>query len=146
MFRHEVTMVVDRPIDEVAAFWQDFAFNLPRGRGITLGIRPTSAGPTRVGSTFQQRLSILGFETKSSGTIIEWDPPHGARIALNDEGIIRSGAIWISAESTPAGTKVTRGAEVEPRGLMKLVLPFIAPLLRRRIDAGNERLRQLFLR
>lgn len=78
--RTETTVVVNRPIEEVWAFLMD-PFNLPRVGGSWLGARWTSPGPPGLGSTYQGRVAILGFETRISGAIAEWDPPHSAALS-----------------------------------------------------------------
>jgi hypothetical protein len=53
--RHEMSVVIDRPIMDVWAFMAE-VFNVPRLRGQTFAIRMTSAGPVGVGSTLQARM------------------------------------------------------------------------------------------
>src|SRR6266545_113299 len=67
--RMESSVVVNRPIDEVWAYMTNL-FNLPRGGGggRFLRVRQTSPGPVAVGSTFQGRLVLLGFERRLEAT------------------------------------------------------------------------------
>jgi carbon monoxide dehydrogenase subunit G len=140
--RYEVSVVVNRPFDEVAAFVADFPFNLPRLGGGTLSLRQTSPGPVGLGSTFQSRILILGFETRISGTVTELDWPHRAVFSFTGAGT-RSGDIWMTLEATAEGTRFVRAVEVEPRRAYKLLWWIAWPFMKRRSEAGNRRLKRL---
>jgi len=137
----EESVVVDRPIDEVWAFLTDL-FNAPRvwGRRL-LGLRQTSPGSPGVGSTLQGRMVILGFETRVNLVVTEWDPPHLLAFsgALRPLGPIV--ARW-AIEPVGSGTKMVRSAEFEPRGLLKFVLPLLAPFMRRGMRAASKNMKQ----
>src|SRR5215216_1224561 len=107
MLRHQWTVDVDRPADEVSAWWQDFAFQLPRLRGSALGIRRTSPGPLGVGSTFKKRLPILGFEMTTNAVITEFDAADGITVSFKG-GVVRSGAVRMRFEPTATGTRIVR--------------------------------------
>jgi len=140
--RLELSVVVDRPFDEVVAWAADFPFQLPRLGGGTLSLRQTSPGPLGLGSTFVSRMVILGFEVQISGSITEWDWPHGALFSFRGAGT-RSGSIRVTLEATPGGTKVVRIGEIEPRPAYKLLWWIAWPFMKRRSEAGNRNLKRL---
>lgn len=76
------SIVINRPVDEVVAFATDW-FNAPRD-GSVLAFRQTKPGPPGVGTTFEGRRVILGFETRFKTRLTEWDPPH--TVAATSEG------------------------------------------------------------
>jgi len=138
--RHETTVMVNRPIDEVWAFMTD-PFNVPRFGSMTLGFRQTSPGPVGLGSTGQGRMVILGFETRISVTVTEMDPPHTFAFSMTGAGI-RSGSLRQTLEATADGTKVVRVAELEPRPALNLLFWIIWPLMTRRMDATIPKIKR----
>jgi hypothetical protein len=147
--RMESSVVVNRPIDEVWAYMSNL-FNLPRraarggGGGRFLGVRQTSPGPVAVGSTFQGRLVVLGFERRFEGTCTEWDPPHAAAIALSVVGMgLRSFSLRLVLEATTDGTRVTRVSEFEPRPTLKPLWMIFLLYLRRSSKPRNQEIKRL---
>ena len=139
--RIETSVVIHRPIEEVWAFMTD-PFNAPRWRSAQLGVRATSPGPIGVGSTSQVRVVMLGFETRLSVVMTEWDPPHALAFSLVGAGI-RSGSIRQTLKATADGIKATRLAELEPGPILKLLWPILGPYLRRKADAADQKLKRL---
>ena len=137
------SVVVDRPIDVVWAAVIDF-FNAPRiGRreGI-LVVRQTSPGPLGVGSNLSSRRVILGFETKLTSRVTEWDPPHV--VASTMEGRpFRSFVSRFTLEAGPAGTTVVSTIEMELRPALKLLWPIVGPFVRRRRRAAFKDLNEI---
>jgi len=138
--RHETSVMVNRPIDEVWAFMTD-PFNVPRFGSMTLGFRQTSPGPVGLGSTGQMRVAILGFETRIRVSVTEWDPPHTFAFSMTGAGI-RSGSLRQTLEATADGTKVVRVSEFEPRGVLKLLWPIVGSFVRRRMDATIPKIKR----
>lgn len=138
MPHYEDSIVVDRPIEEVWAYLTDF-FNAPRmsGSGI-IGLRQTSSGPLGVGSILQGRRVVLGFETTNTFEITEWDPPH-AFTGITQGPPFRSGVTRLALESTADGTLFHMSSDFELRPAMKLVWPFMGPVIRRRMNASFAR-------
>ena len=141
--RYETSVVVNRPIDEVWAFLTD-AFNIPRLSGTTLGFRPAPGqrGPVGVGTAFQMRLVILGFEARASATFTEWEPPHALAFSGRGAGM-RSLSLRQILEATADGTRVVRVFEYEPGPILKLLWPIVGPWFRRRHDAGTRNIKQV---
>jgi carbon monoxide dehydrogenase subunit G len=138
--RHESSVIVNRPIDEVWEFMTD-PFNVPRFGTMTLGFRQTSPGPVGLGTTGQGRIVILGFETRISVTVTEMDPPHTFAFSMTGAGI-RSGSLRQTLEATADGTKVVRVSEFEPQGMLKLLWPIVGPFVRRRMDAADPKIKR----
>lgn len=137
---HE-SVVINRPIEEVWAFWLDF-FNAPRIRGGMLGLRQTSPGPLGIGSTMQGRMMIMSFETRLNYTITEFDPPHRAAYTVTGQPF-RSVFQRMTMEAGPDGTHVERSTELELRPAFRLLLwPFI-PFVRRQRHASFQNLKRM---
>jgi hypothetical protein len=130
------SVVVDRPIDEVWAALIDF-FNAPRiGRGEgLLAIRQTSPGPLGVGSTYSERRVILGFETRLTARITEWDPPRLV-VSTMEGRPFRSFVSRFTLQSGPDGTTLVSSIDMELQPALKLLWPIIGPFIRRRRRAA----------
>jgi len=131
----EGSILVNRPIDEVWAYLTDW-FNAPRmsGSGI-IGLRQTSPGEMGVGSTMQGRRVVLGFETLNTFQVTEWDPPHA--FAGTTEGRpFRSGITRLTLESAADGTRFHMVSDFELEPAMKLLWPFMGPVVKRRMHAS----------
>jgi ligand-binding SRPBCC domain-containing protein len=138
----EDSMTIDRPIDEVWAFMTDW-FNTPRMGGYAaLGLRQTSPGPTGVGSTLQGRNVILGFETRLNHTITEWDPPHTFADSMEGRPF-RSLTQRGTLEAIGNGTRLVVTTDFELRPAMKVIWPFVAPFVRRKLRLGTQGLQRL---
>ena len=142
MPRIDESIRINRPIDDVWGYLTDF-FNAPRmsGSGI-IGLRQTSPGPLGVGSTLQGRRVVLGFETRNTFEVIQWDPPH-AFTASTEGSPFRSGVTRMELESTPDGTLLHMLSDFELQPLMKLIWPLMGPIIRRRMHAGFVRAKAL---
>lgn len=136
------SIVIGRPIDEVWTYLTDF-FNAPRmsGSGI-IGLRQTSPGPTGVGSSLQGRRVVLGFESRNDFQVTEWDPPHA--FAATAEGRpFQSQVSRVTLESRADGTRIRIRSDFELQPAMKLLWPFMGPIVRRRLHAGFARTKAL---
>ena len=135
MPRIEESIVIDRPPDEVWAFITDF-FNAPRvsGSGI-IGLRQVSPGPLGIGSTLQGRRVVLGFEAQNTFDVTEWDPPH--TFAANVTGRpFQSSVSRLTLVPNAEGTLFRMVAEFELQRAMRLIWPFMGPIVRRRLHAS----------
>lgn len=140
--RHESSAVIDRPIDEVWAFVTD-PFNASRMGGGRLAARVTTPGPLGLGSSYQQRVAILGFETWIKTVVTELDPPHVLAHSAKNASIAGPFSARITLDPTAAGTRVVRTVEIEPRGIWKVFLPILRPLLWRQMEAQTRNLKRL---
>jgi carbon monoxide dehydrogenase subunit G len=136
---HE-SIAINRPPDEVWAFWSD-VFNSPRAHPGALALRQTLPGPLGSGSVLQGRMTILGFETRLTMTVTEFDPPHSVAVTLAARP--GRGALRISLEPTPEGTRVDRTSDFELRPAFILMSPILGFILRRRARAASSNWKRL---
>ncbi len=139
--RHVITVVIDRPIAEVWTFSND-VFNAPRLGGLSLAFRQTSKGPMELGSTFEGRVMILGFETRMTGAITEWDPPH-ASTATFVARPLRSASIRETLETVDEATRFTRAIEFELRPAFRLLWPLLGRFVVGRMDTSVARMKRM---
>jgi hypothetical protein len=78
---YETSVLISRPIEEVWSFLLD-TFNIPRWNRSWLALRPTSPPPLGLGSTFQARMMIFGYEVPVSAEVVNWDPPRAAAVSV----------------------------------------------------------------
>jgi len=132
----EDSIVIDRPIEEVWAYLTDW-FKAPRisGSGI-IGLRQTSPGPLAVGSTLQGRRVILGFETRNTFVVTEWDPPRVMTSTAKGRPF-RSLVSRVTLEPTATGTRLASVTDFELQPAMKLIWPIMEPFVRRRLRASG---------
>ncbi len=139
--RYEIAVEIERPVDDVWAFMSD-VFNMPRLRGQSLTYRKTSQGPIGVGTTFEGRVLVLGFETLVIGSLTEWDPPH-ATTSVVQARPLRSFTLRETFEPSGSGTRLTRSFDLEPRLPLKIIWPVIGPLVVRRWRDATQNIKVL---
>jgi class 3 adenylate cyclase len=138
---YEMTVDIDRPIDVVWE-WSNDLFNVPRLRGQTIVFRQTSPGPMGLGSTFEGRVMILGFETRVHGSIVEWDPPHATAATIAARPI-KSFTARESFEETAAGTHLVRSMDIEPRSFYRVIWAILGPLVVRRWRVATDNIKTI---
>jgi carbon monoxide dehydrogenase subunit G len=136
---HE-SVEIDRPPDEVWAFLTDF-FNSPRVRPGALVFRPTSPGPLGRGSVIQGRQIILGFETRLTMTVTEFDPPRRAVVTLASRPV--NGAIRTTLEPVADGAKVDRTTDIVLHPTLKLLSPVLGFIFKRQDRAASRNWKRL---
>lgn len=134
------SIVINRPVDEVVAFATDW-FNAPRD-GSVLAFRQTKPGPPGVGTTFEGRRVILGFETRFKTRLTEWDPPHTVA-ATSEGGPFRSLVFRVTFEARPDGTRMVESRDLELRPVLKLLGPLVVPFWRRRTMTAQKNFKRL---
>jgi hypothetical protein len=141
----ENTVVVDRPIDEIWAVLTDL-FNAPRlgRREGLLSMRQTSAGPMGLGTTYTERRVMLGFETRLTARVTEWDPPHVMSVMMEGRPF-RSFVDRFTLEAKTGGTQLAEVMDFELRPALKLIWPVVGPLIRRRRRAAFDDLKTLLV-
>jgi carbon monoxide dehydrogenase subunit G len=138
--RFHESVVINRPPDEVWAFLTDF-FNSPRVRPGALALRRTSPGPLGRGSVLQGRMTILGFETRVTMTVTEFDPPRSAVVTVAARP--GRGALRFALEPTPDGTRVDRTADFELHPAFVLMSPILGFIVRRQARAASMNWKRL---
>ncbi|MEP7159460.1 MAG: SRPBCC family protein [Chloroflexota bacterium] len=123
------SVTINRPIDEIWAEFSDL-FGAPRLPGASMSVRQTSPGPMGLGTTIQARRVILGFETRLTQEITEWDPPRAISVTIMGRPF-RSMLERVTLEVVPGGTKLDETLDIDLRPALKVVWPIIGPFMRR---------------
>jgi carbon monoxide dehydrogenase subunit G len=139
--RFEESILINRSPDEVWAFMTN-SFNSPRVRPGLLGLRQTSPGPIGAGSVLHARAIVLGFETRMTMTITEWDPPRFQALTLAGRPIRRF-TDRMTLEDVADGTRIERTTEIEPHWALRPIWPLYALLFKRQHRAAFANLKRM---
>ena len=135
------TAVIERPIDELWAIFVDL-FNTPRLPGGSMALRLTTPGPMALGSTAEGRRMILGFETKITERVEEWDPPKLMGVVI--EGRQFKAYEHFTLETGTDGTLCVDSLDIELRMPLKLIGLLLEPILRRQRTAQFRQMQTMF--
>jgi len=140
MIKVAVSLVINRPVDEVFAFLGDLENNM-RWRSSQVEVRKTSKGPIAVGTTYRMVNSVLGRRIEGEGVVTEYEPNR------KYTSVSRSGYLPLKAqrvfEPVAGGTRVTLILQAEPAGFFKIAQPLLATMARRRIESDAANLKDL---
>jgi uncharacterized protein YndB with AHSA1/START domain len=128
MLRIEKTVLINRPAEEV---W-DFVGDLKNSPGWTRSgseLRQTSEGPVGVGTTIESRRRLFGRDVKSQSLrVVRYQPIHEV-VFEGSVPLLGHPNMRLLFEPTAAGTRLTRIAELDVRGPLRLLQPVLARLL-----------------
>lgn len=141
MIEVRVSIEVDRPPEEVFAYWSDWTNNPKWQQGME-SCTWTSEPPLRLGSTYDQRASMLGRPIVSSFEVVEYEPDHLVRIKTTKSTL----PLDITRRVTPrsdGGTTLDATIRGEPKGLMRLFDPLTKRMVERNVRQDYARLKEL---
>ena len=122
MTRLEEHITVARPIDEVFAYTADFANIEEWDPGVESSQR-VGNGPVGPGARFDLRVKFGRRALPMTYLITEFDPPN--RVTLVGQGDRLTATDTITFEETAGGTLVTYVADLDFRGWLGWIQPFI---------------------
>jgi uncharacterized membrane protein len=132
---HEIaSIVIHCPAEEVYQFLSEPQNRLKYDPDL-IAIRHTPDGPLRLGTQIVESRRFMGRKGTSVTEVSELEPNRviGYRSPRGDP-TNAFGAYHF--DTVPEGTRLTLDFTLAPRGMIKLVTPFIAGRLRRDITAG----------
>ncbi len=145
----EVTMVIDRPVEEVFAAMVDLP-NLPRWVEECVAVDRVSAGPLGVGTTFRQTFRLDAGRPNETTHETRWEVtefvPNRVIRAQGPPGAIQTKVAYKVAVAG-AGTQITARTEGHLDDLVVFARPLLKPLLtrmvRKRLQASLTNLKTL---
>ncbi|MFQ5795356.1 MAG: SRPBCC family protein [Candidatus Bipolaricaulia bacterium] len=140
MQRIEVSVMINRPIEEVFAFAASPENDLQWQSGL-LESEQTSEGPMDVGTTLRQVHKFLGRRIEMDFEVTEYEPNRKASFK-NTSGPVQVEASDIF-EPVEGGTKLTVVIQGETGGFFKLADPIVARMLKRQTEADLGNLKDL---
>ena len=136
----EMSIVIDRPAEDVFAFLSDLE-NDVKWRREWVEARNTSQGPIGVGATFLLVSEVLGRRSEVVYEVTEYEPNRMAAWKTV------SGPMPLtfrrSFDGVEGGTRVTVRYDGEMRGFFKLAAPLLVSMGRRQLEGDIPRLKEL---
>jgi uncharacterized protein YndB with AHSA1/START domain len=137
--RNEISVVINRPIEEVFAFTTNQE-NQPKWQSRLLEMTKTSDGPIGVGTTWRSVVKFLGRTIEATTVITEYEP-NKTYTGRSTSGPIPGGARQ-SYEEVEGGTRLTFTLEAEPGGFFKIAEPVLLNLYKRQAEAEMASLKE----
>jgi uncharacterized protein YndB with AHSA1/START domain len=136
----EREIVIDRPVEEVFDFVAD-GRNEPRYNPHMLRAEQVPDGPIGPGTQFRTEVTTNGRSMEMVYEIDAYERPQrlAARTIKGAIDVLST----VTFASVPAGTRMRWAWELEPRGVLKLISPLIAPMMRRRLDTVLAKIKRL---
>jgi uncharacterized protein YndB with AHSA1/START domain len=136
----EITITIDRPVEDVWAYFQDFA-RYPEWNPGLAEARQTSPGSMDVGGTLAFVGKILGrnYESNAQCTAYVAGERFGTR-TTSGPFLLETDTIL---EPMDGGTRMTSSYRGENHGFMKLAEPVAIRVARKQFEAANENLKAL---
>ena len=131
MIKLERSIMIYRTVQDVWNYMSNLENAAQWDRGV-LEAKQISDGPPGVGSIIQTRRQYLGREQIRKLRIVEWEPNKVVKLESSIEQM--TAHIRYTFEPVGEGTKLTGSAEIEVKGLYKLLTPIII----RMGDKDNE--------
>lgn len=139
MIQHEVTIHLDRPVEQVFAFLMDTS-KLSTWQSNLIKSEALTEGPLRMGSRFREVRRIGGKESEIQGEITAFEPNR----RLETKTVTRPQArVSYVLESERDGTRLHYKFTLETGGLMRLLEPMIASSIKKDTAEDFETLKRL---
>lgn len=140
MFTRTVTILVNRPIDEVFTFVAD-ARNRPQWDDSVISEDVTSAEPIGMGTTVRTRLRSMGRQYEYTWTVVEHQPPGRMTIESTSGPLPTTLAYRLSGRD--GATHVEFTVTGRPAGFLRLLQPLVARNTQHNLDRGFARLKEV---
>lgn len=121
--------------DDAYDYVADFA-NIDEWDPGVIASHPVHDGPPQIGSAYALQMRYGRAEMRMTYRVTEMDRPRV--VVLRGEGERARAADRIAFEPVPGGTRIDYRAEIEMKGLLRLVQPFLGGLMRRIGDGAAE--------
>ena len=125
MIKLELSIVINKPVDQVWNFLTDFQ-NTPKWDIGVLETRQTSQGIAGLGTTFQNIGPFLGQNSVREFKVTEYEPNKKVTVMLiTTTRLIQKAEVSYIFESASSGTKLTSIGSLELAPLFRLIQPIL---------------------
>jgi carbon monoxide dehydrogenase subunit G len=139
MVNMEVSIVINRPIEEVFAELSDLENN-KKWRSGTVEAEKTSVGPIAIGTTYRMVNGAFGRRMEGVAEVTEYEP-NRRFVTKNRSGLpIETERTF---EPVEGGTKVTFTVKAELAGFFRMAEPLVAGMGKRRLESDVADLKDL---
>lgn len=142
MIEVKITIEVNRPPDEVFDFWSDWANNPKWQTGMKSCVW-TSEPPMQLGSTYDQKASMLGRPIMSKFEVVEYQPGSSVRIKTTESPLPLDITRTVVPKSDGTGTTLHAIIRGNPKGAMRLFNPLTRRMVERNVKKDYARLKRL---
>jgi uncharacterized membrane protein len=136
----EMSIVINRPLEEVFAFMGNFENN-PKWQSSSVEVKKISEGPVGVGTAYQAVITILGRRINSEQVITEYQP--NRLVARKSTSGPFPFETQVRFERAEGGTRVTGDINGEPRGFFKMADPLLERAIKRQFDSDLANLKDM---
>lgn len=140
MEKIEVSVVIDRPAEEVWAYAMDFE-KRPLWRSGLLEDKVTSEGPIGVGTTHHAVGQMIGRRMEFDAVITEYEPPH--KCCDQSTAGPFPAETCLALQPVEGGTRVTQVVEADVGGFFRLAEPLVVRLVRRNLESELHNLKDI---
>jgi len=140
MIKHEVTIHLDKPVEQVFAFLTDTR-KLSTWQSNLIKSEPLTEGPLRAGSRFREVRRINNKEEEIDGEITALEPNkrHETKTVTKPEAMVS-----YVLDPEQGGTRLTYKFVLITSGPMRLMEPIMASAIKKGSEADFETLKQIF--
>lgn len=140
MAKVEVSVVINRPIEEVFAFAANIENNAQWQSGV-LEAQVTSEGPIGVGTTYRYVTQLLGRRIEADGEVTEYESNRKYSFKSTSGPFPIEGGL--TCEAAEGGTKVTLAVEADVGGFFKMAEPLVVRTIKKQFEADVGKLKDL---
>ena len=115
MIHFKLSQTINRPLDEVFAYWSD-PDNVPAWQGGVVSYRRTSSGPLGIGTTYSITRKALGMRQETSGEYTAYE--HNRRVCERIEAGPAKDTIQTEFTAQDTATRVDIETQIDLRGLL----------------------------
>jgi carbon monoxide dehydrogenase subunit G len=133
------TITIERSPHDVFEFLSNLE-NVPKWNYAIVETRKTSDGPVRVGTTYRQVRSLPS-RREETLQVTELEPDR--RFTVHAGLGPFEGTLTYEVEEVGGSTRLTNNADLEARGIKRLVAPIVSGRIRDAVGANLETLKQL---
>jgi polyketide cyclase/dehydrase/lipid transport protein len=131
MINVQISIVINRPLEEVFVFLSNLENNLKWRSGM-IKAEKISEGPIGVGTTYRMINNFFGRQVEGEAVVTEYEL-NRKYATMNKSGLpIKTQRVF---EPIEGGTRVTFSVETEVGAFFKLVEPLMARIGKRRLEA-----------
>jgi carbon monoxide dehydrogenase subunit G len=139
MINVQVSIVINRPLEEVFVFLSNLENNLKWRSGM-IKAEKISEGPIGVGTTYRMINNFFGRQVEGEAVVTEYEL-NRKYATMNKSGLpIKTQRAF---EPVEGGTRVTFSVETEVGGFFKLVEPLMASIGKRRLTADAIKVKNI---
>jgi uncharacterized protein YndB with AHSA1/START domain len=139
MIQHEVTIHLNRPVEQVFAFLADTG-KVSTWQSNLIELKPLTEGPLRVGSRFREIRRLGRKESEIQGEITVFEPNKRFETKTITKPQV---TVSYSFEAENGGTRLKHKFVMLTTGLMRLLEPLIAGSIKKESASDFETLKRI---